>query len=98
MQGNLLELSQVRQQVRGSVELLGGPDRHPDDTEEVSGKRSVHPGNERALIQGKPTGPCAFDDRKNPQANNQICARICARDMAGRSETGETRRLNTDAR
>jgi hypothetical protein len=33
-----------------------------------------------------------------PQVIDRICARICARDAAGRVETGETSKPNVDAR
>jgi len=32
----------------------------------------------------------------NPQVTDLICARICARNAAGRRETGETSRLSVD--
>jgi hypothetical protein len=34
----------------------------------------------------------------NPQVTDQICARICARNAAGRVETGETPTLDVDPR
>jgi hypothetical protein len=35
---------------------------------------------------------------ENPQVTDQICARICARNAAGRVETGETPTLDMDSR
>ncbi len=34
----------------------------------------------------------------NPQVTDQICARICARNAAGRVETGETPKIDVDPR
>src|SRR5207247_2903502 len=33
---------------------------------------------------------------RNPRFRNLICARICARDAAGRAETGETQRTRNE--
>ena len=84
-----------------AVRMRAEPERRHPDTEEVFGKRSVHPGNERALIQGKPTGLCTFEDRKTRRSTTRFVHGFVHetwRDARRRGRRGETRRLNSDAR
>ena len=47
--------------------------------------------------RGMPPDAVHVERLENPQVTNPICARICARDAAGRIEKGEMPTLDTDA-
>jgi hypothetical protein len=50
---------------------------------------------EKQTVGSSPGGPRTLEGR-NPQFRNPICARICARDAAGQTEIGETRKTRNN--
>ena len=63
-----------------ATRMLPGPEGRHSDTEEVSGKRSVHPGNERTLTQGQADRTMRFRRSEEPAGQQpDLCTDLCTR-------------------